>query len=367
MPAPVDILCIVGTRPEVIKMAPVIRALREQQALGVSVLCSGQHRDLLAPLLDWFGIAPDADLEVMTDNQTLGMLTSRLLAALEQCLAAERPRLVIAQGDTTTVMCAALACFYPAIPFAHVEAGLRTFNLHYPFPEEFNRVAVGRVAQLHFCPTRRAADNVLREGAAADSVHLTGNTVIDALQVTVAKLGPPSAQTGQHVLLTAHRRENFGAPLENIFRAVLELCRQFPDMMVTYPVHPNRNVREPAYRLLGNHPQVRLVAPLNYPDLVAAMRISRFILTDSGGIQEEAPALGVPVLVLRNETERPEAVEAGVAKLVGSATHVIVGEWRRLMLEPEHYRRMSAGGSPYGDGAAAARICAAVTQVLREP
>ena len=351
------IICIVGTRPEVVKMAPVIRALREESRFHLTVLCSGQHRDLLAPLLDWFEIAVDENLDVMTENQSLAALTSRLMTSFETRFTAAQPDLVIGQGDTTTVMCAALVCLYCKIPFAHVEAGLRTFDLHNPFPEEFNRVVAGHLGSFHFCPTQRAAQNVLAEHAAPDAVHITGNTVIDALHFTTTKLGREVHPGRKHgVLLTAHRRENFGKPLENVFRGVRELCAEFPQLSLLYPVHPNPNVKKLAYDMLGDHPQITLTEPLSYPRLVQAMQDARFVLTDSGGIQEEAPALGKPVLVLRQATERPEAVELGVAKLVGTDTGTIVAECRRLLTDSAYYETMARGGSPYGDGRAAERI-----------
>lgn len=351
------VLCIVGTRPEVIKMAPVIRLLRSEPRFDVTVLCSGQHRDLLAPLADWFGIAFDDDLEVMSEDQSLSALTARLMIAFEGYLSGARPDTVIAQGDTTTVMCAALSCFYLGLPFAHVEAGLRTFDFANPFPEEFNRTVAGRLASLHFCPTERAARNVLAEHAAPDAVHVTGNTVIDALQYTAAKLERAAGGHRRHdVLLTAHRRENFGAPLEAVFRAVRRLADEFSGLSVLYPVHPNPNVRKPAREILAGHPRITLAEPLGYPQLVQAMQDARFILTDSGGIQEEAPALGKPVLVLRSVTERPEAVELGVARLVGTDPDAILDECRRLLTDRDHYASMARGGSPYGDGHAAERI-----------
>jgi len=350
------ITCIVGTRPEVIKMAPVILALRAA-GLAVEVLGSGQHRDMLAPLLKWFEIGVDRDLQVMSDNQSLGELTARLMQSFEQYFATAQPDLVLAQGDTTTVMCAGLSCFYRGIPFAHVEAGLRTFDIANPFPEEFNRVAVTRLAKLHFCPTERARANVLAEHADPAGVHLTGNTVIDALQFTTAKLARVPARRFDHdILLTAHRRENFGAPLVNICNAVLDLCREFPQLKVLYPVHPNPNVRATVDKLLADHPQISLSEPLVYPDLVAAMQQARLILTDSGGIQEEAPALAKPVLVLREVTERPEAVELGVAKIAGTQREAIVAATTELLRDNAAYARMARGGSPYGDGRAAARI-----------
>ena len=346
-------------------MAPVIRALRAAPELDPEVLCSGQHRDLLAPLIDWFAIGIDQDLRVMSDDQSLGELTARLMQAFDLYFSTSSPGLVIAQGDTTTVMCAALSCFYRRIPFAHVEAGLRTFDPDNPFPEEYNRVAVTRLAQLHFCPTQRALDNVLAEHANRANVHLTGNTVIDALYFTTGKLKLAPARRFDHdILLTAHRRENFGVPLVNICNAVLDLCREFPRLKVLYPVHPNPNVRTTVENMLSGHAQVVLSDPLAYPELVAAMQQARLILTDSGGIQEEAPALSKPVLVLRALTERPEAVELGVAKVIGTERAAIVAAAGELLRDARAYARMARGGSPYGDGHAGAKIVDVVRAYL---
>lgn len=351
------ILCIFGTRPEVIKMAPVIHALRVEPNFEVSVLCSGQHRELLVPLIDWFELVVDADLGVMTENQTLTGLSARLLTAFEKRFASSRPDLVLAQGDTTTVLCAALSCFYLRIPFGHVEAGLRTFDVHNPYPEEFNRAAVTRVASLHFCPTARALQNTIAEHVDTSTAQVTGNTVIDALQFTIAKLAKhPRRRFNHDILVTAHRRENFGAPLADICKALIQLCREFPNLSVLYPVHPNPHVRAITQELLGGHANIALTEPLDYPDLIAALKQSKLVLTDSGGIQEEAPALGKPVLVLRKVTERPEAVETGVARVVGTCRAAIVSETRRLLVDVDHYAEMARGGSPYGDGRAAARI-----------
>jgi UDP-N-acetylglucosamine 2-epimerase (non-hydrolysing) len=359
------IVCIVGTRPEIIKLAPVIRVMRAAAEFNLEVLFSGQHRDLLAPLADWFKISIDKDLRVMSDNQSLSLLTARLMQAFESDFSTSRPDLVIAQGDTTTVMCAALSCFYRRIPFAHVEAGLRTFDPENPFPEEYNRVAVTRLAQLHFCPTQRAHDNVLAEHADPAHVHLTGNTVIDALHFTTAKLHTAPARRFSHdILLTAHRRENFGTPLANICSAVLDLCREFPHLKVLYPVHPNPNVRATVEKMLSGHAQIQLSEPLSYPDMVAAMQHARLILTDSGGIQEEAPALCRPVLVLRAVTERPEAVELGVARVTGTQRSEIVAAASEVLRDTQLYARMANGGSPYGDGHAAARILGAIRTYL---
>jgi UDP-N-acetylglucosamine 2-epimerase (non-hydrolysing) len=353
----IRVLCIIGTRPELIKMAPVVRALAADQCFRVTVLCSGQHREILAPLAAWFGLTFDHDLDVMVEGQSLAGLSSRLTLAFDQYLSRERPDVAIAQGDTTTVLCAAVGCYYLKIPFAHVEAGLRTHDLDNPFPEEFNRIAADRLARFHFCPTEGAARNLRTEGAGGGHVHVTGNTAIDALQLTVAKLAhAPRPRRHHHVLLTAHRRENFGQPLERIFAAVRGLLEEHPDLSVLYPVHPNPQVRGPAHALLGGHPRITLAGPLDYPDLVQAMQDARFILTDSGGIQEEAPALGKPVLVLRRVTERPEAVEIGVAELVGTETDTIMRACNRLLTDSAHYARMARVVYPYGDGLAAGRI-----------
>ena len=348
-------------------MAPVIRALRPVREFSVKVLCSGQHRELLAPLIDWFELTVDDDLRVMVENQSLGQLTARLMSGFEERFAAERPDLVLAQGDTTTVMCAALSCFYRDIAFAHVEAGLRTFDLLNPFPEEFNRVAVTRLARLHFCPTPAARDQVLAERAAPASAHMTGNPVIDALQFTIGKLKIWPARGFDHdILVTAHRRENFGAPLASICGALLDLCGEFPELRILYPVHPNPSVRDTVHRLLAGEPRITLAEPLAYPELVAAMQRAKLILTDSGGIQEEAPALAKPVLVLRTVTERPEAVALGVAEVVGTDRAAIVAGTRRLLLDAGHYARMARGGSPYGDGHAAERIRDIVGKFLND-
>jgi UDP-N-acetylglucosamine 2-epimerase (non-hydrolysing) len=364
--ASVHIVCVIGTRPELIKMAPVVHALSAVAGWRVTVLCSGQHRDLLAPLAGWFGVAFHEDLAVMGDGQTLSGLTSRLVLAFERALGRDRPDLVIAQGDTSTVMCAALSCFYLGIPFAHVEAGLRTHDLTTPFPEELNRLVADRLARFHFCPTERAAQNLRAEGIAPDQVHVTGNTVIDALHFTTARLASLPARTARHdVLLTAHRRENLGAPLAGIFGAVRDLVEEFDTLTVLCPVHPHPGVRATAHAAFSGHPRIFVVEPLGYPELVQAMVGARFILTDSGGIQEEAPALGRPVLVLRRATERPEVVELGVAELVGTERVSIVRACRRLLAEPGHYADMARKVSPYGDGRAAERIRDALRAALR--
>lgn len=359
------ILCVVGTRPEAIKMAPIILALKREPKLEVRVLATAQHRHLLDQVLKVFDIEPDIDLDIMRPNQTLTTLTARLLLDLDGVLLSEKPDAVLAQGDTTTVMTVALACFYHKIPFGHVEAGLRTWDMQNPFPEEMNRVIAGRLAHWHFAPTESSRQNLLREGVSSADVVVTGNTVIDALLSVVdrdvelpTKLDP----TKRLILVTAHRRENFGEPFEQVCRAVLTVLELNPDVQVLYPVHPNPNVRDTAHRLLGSHPRAVLCEPLDYLPFVAAMKHAYFILSDSGGVQEEAPALGKPVLVLRHETERPEAVEEGVVKLVGTDFNAIIFEAQRLLDDESAYRSMARGVSPYGDGYAAGRV----VEVLRD-
>lgn len=353
------IVCVLGTRPEAIKMAPIILALKHEPMFDVCVLATAQHRHLLDQVMKVFDITPDIDLDIMRPNQALTTLTARLLLDLDEVLLAEKPDAVLAQGDTTTVMTVALACFYHKIPFGHVEAGLRTWDMQNPFPEEMNRVIAGRFAKWHFAPTESSRQNLLREGVSDTDIVVTGNTVIDAL-LSVAdremELPVELDLTKRLILVTAHRRENFGEPFERVCRALLTLLEQNQDIQVLYPVHPNPNVRDTAHRLLGSHPRVVLCDPLDYLPFVAAMKRAYLILSDSGGVQEEAPALGKPVLVLRHETERPEAVEECVVKLVGTDYDVIVSEAQRLLDDESAYRAMARGISPYGDGHAAERI-----------
>jgi UDP-N-acetylglucosamine 2-epimerase (non-hydrolysing) len=353
------ILAVVGTRPEAIKMAPVIRALQSAPWAEVRVLATAQHRQMLDQVLEAFAIVPDIDLDIMAPDQTLPELTARLLTRLDAVFAGERPDAVLIQGDTTTVMTAALAAFYRRIAVGHVEAGLRTGDLRNPFPEEMNRIVAGRLSRWHFAPTIGARDNLLREGFDPSSVHVTGNTVIDALLDVVQRDVPlpfdlPADR--RMLLVTAHRRENFGAPFREVCEAVRELADRHADVHVVYPVHPNPNVSGPAHEILSGHERITLCPPLDYLPFVAAMKRAHLVLTDSGGVQEEAPALGKPVLVMRQETERPEAVEAGVVRLVGPVRTAIVAEASRLLDDPQAYAAMAKGVSPYGDGHAAARI-----------
>lgn len=353
------ILCIVGTRPEAIKMAPVILALKNQPWAITRVLATAQHRQMLDQVLSLFGIIPDADLNLMQPNQSLSDLTSRLLVALNKILEAEQPDIVLAQGDTTTVLAAVLGCFYMRIPFCHVEAGLRTGDMTNPFPEEMNRVVASRLAFLHFAPTESSRQNLLREGISDSLIHVTGNTVIDALlEVSKKKVsvGINLDSSRRLILVTAHRRENFGPPFGEICRALRTLADKNVDIQVLYPVHPNPNIAEIAHQQLSNHPRIILCNPLDYGPFIAAMEQAYLILTDSGGVQEEAPALGKPVLVLRSETERPEAVTEGVVRLVGPYYESIVKHTQELLDDAEAYHTMAKGVSPYGDGKAAERI-----------
>ncbi len=346
-------------------MAPVITALRARPELQVRVLATAQHRDMLDSVMEFFGVAPDVDLDLMRPGQGLADLTARMLSAVDAVLAREQPDLVLAQGDTTTVMVTGLCCYYRGIPFGHVEAGLRTGDRRQPFPEEMNRAVVGWLADLHFAPTEAAADNLRREGVAEDRLHVTGNTVIDALLWAAERDLPHHYGSGERplVLLTAHRRESFGAPLRAVFGAVRALV-EARDIEVLYPVHPNPNVQRAAQELLGGHARIHLVPPLTYPQFVAAMRQAHLVLTDSGGVQEEAPSLDLPVLVLRDVTERPEGVAAGASRLVGTEPERILAAATALLDDPKAHAAMAGARNPYGDGRAAERIVAAVSGFL---
>jgi UDP-N-acetylglucosamine 2-epimerase len=373
----ITVLSIVGTRPEAIKMAPIIQELERHPAQIRSVVCStGQHREMLDQVLRLFRIAPDHDLNLMQFNQGLAQLTARLFASLDDVLAEVRPDCVLAQGDTTTVLVASLASFYRGIPFGHVEAGLRTGDKRRPFPEEINRRLADIVTDLYFAPTERARDTLLGEGVREDAIFVTGNTVIDAL-LQVADLdydwasGPLSAipPDRQLVLITAHRRESFGEQFRQLCLAIRDLASEFAPqgLHFVYPVHLNPNVRAPVGETLADVPNVSLIEPVDYLALVHLMKRSRLILTDSGGIQEEAPSLRVPVLVMRDTTERPEGVAAGVSMLVGTERERIVREARRLLTDPAAHAAMATGANPYGDGHAAERTVAALLAHVRTP
>lgn len=370
----VTVLSVIGTRPEAIKMAPVVKELERHADRIHSVVCStGQHREMLDQVLGLFDITPDHDLNLMTANQGLAQLTARLFSALDDVLERVRPDVVMAQGDTTTVLVASLVSFYRQIPFGHVEAGLRTGDKRRPFPEEINRRLADVVADLYFAPTERSRRALLSEGVSDRDIYVTGNTVIDALLQVASRpyrwsSGPLARlpEDARFVLITAHRRESFGEQFRQLCLAIRDLAREFAPQGIhfVYPVHLNPNVRAPVGEILSGIPNVTLLEPLDYDSLVHLMTRSVVILTDSGGIQEEAPSLGVPVLVMRDTTERPEGIEAGVVQLVGTSRERIVSEARRLLSDPVAHDQMATRANPYGDGHAAERIVAAIQERL---
>jgi len=361
------ILTVIGTRPEAIKLAPVVMALRRHPERFVSRVCAtGQHRQMLDQALEPFGIRPDHDLEIMAPGQGLAQVTARAVEGLDRVIAQERPDVVLVQGDTTTALCGALAAYYHRVEVGHVEAGLRTGNKYAPFPEEINRRLIAPLADYHFAPTRHAADALLAEGIASSKVFVTGNTVIDALlwiRERVRRVRPdlpeglPEALDGrQVVLVTGHRRESFGDGFEQICAAIREVADSFPEVAIVYPVHLNPNVREPVGRILADHQRIHLLEPLPYLPFVWLMDRATVVLTDSGGVQEEAPSLGKPVLVMRETTERPEGIEVGNARLVGVRRKRIVEELSDLLRDPQQREAMARVKNPYGDGRAAERV-----------
>lgn len=376
---------IVGTRPECIKLAPVVAELRRSGKVTPLLVSTGQHRELLDQALGSFGLKPDIDLGLMTPGQSLPELSSRVITGVSAWLASAKPSAVLVQGDTTTVLGSALAAFYAGIPVGHVEAGLRTGDLRSPFPEEMNRRVSTTLARWHFCPTEQSRANLLREGVPPGQCHVTGNTVIDALLATRARIGGLEATAvgarlgiapafvashlaapkARWVLVTGHRRESFGPGFENICRGLRQLVDAHPDLGLVYPVHLNPQVQEPVRRLLGDHPRIALAAPAAYEDFVWLMDRCAFVLTDSGGVQEEAPSLGKPVLVLRENTERPEGVDAGTSELVGTDPARMVASATRLLTDPAEYARRSRLRNPYGDGTASARIVRIMEQALQ--
>jgi UDP-N-acetylglucosamine 2-epimerase (non-hydrolysing) len=359
------IFCIIGTRPEAIKMAPVIIRLKKESKYDVKVVVTGQHKQMLDQVLDYFQIKPDFDLAIMLPNQSLATLTSRLILELNSVFAVEKPDLVLAQGDTTTVMVASLVSFYLKIPFGHIEAGLRTSNIHSPFPEEMNRVITARIAKFHFSPTPASERNLLNEGINQGDIFMTGNTVIDALHMITngeIKMDSNPISKSQMILVTVHRRENFGDPLKNICKAINIILEKNSNVVFLIPVHLNPNVYKIIHEAFNSNHRVRLCSPLGYFEFISAMQSSYFILTDSGGVQEEAPALGKPVLVLRDETERPEAIESGAVKLIGTKVESIVTEVQHLLNDSTYYNSMAKGVSPYGDGHASERILKVISE-----
>ena len=359
---PLVVMPIVGTRPEAVKMAPLINLLRARpDDFEVKVCATAQHREMLDQVMDAFGVGYDFDLDIMQQGQTLTQVTTRALEGLEGVLKTAKPDIVLAQGDTTTVLAASLAAAYQQIAFGHVEAGLRTDNKFDPFPEELNRRLTTQITDLHFAPTAQSQANLLREGVPQSKIYLTGNTVIDALlQVTNGGKKPQGSDGRRMILVTTHRRENLGEPLENIIGALHDILEKFPDAHIVFPMHKNPAVRETVRRILGGHPRAELIEPLDYLPFVRAMERAHLILTDSGGVQEEAPALGIPVLVLRRTTERPEGVEAGTANLIGTERADIVSAASRLLSDRAAYDEMSHAANPYGDGKAGERIAQAL-------
>ena len=359
-------MLVFGTRPEAIKMAPLVLALQAAPERFRPVVCvTGQHREMLDGVLRFFGIRPDYDLNIMKDGQTLEDVTTRVLLGMREVLEQERPDIVLVHGDTTTSMAAALAAFYRQIPVGHVEAGLRTYNIYSPWPEEMNRQITARISAWHFAPTEQSRSHLLSEGISPDKIFVTGNTVIDALQLAVQRVGTVPSETGagRMVLITGHRRENFGKGFSHAFHAIKVLLQKYPDVTFVYPVHPNPNVRQTLHAVFGDaahYPNLRLMPPPDYPDFVRLMASCTLVLTDSGGIQEEAPSLGKPVLVMRDTSERPEAIAAGTARLVGTDSERIISEVSVLLDNPEAYRRMSRAVNPYGDGKASQRIVQAI-------
>lgn len=352
-------------------MAPLVRVLGERPGFEVMTCVTAQHREMLDQVLEWFHITPDYDLNLMQPDQTLAGLTARTLQGVTETLQVVGPDVVLVQGDTTTAMTAAMAAFYLRVPVGHVEAGLRTYDRYNPFPEEINRHLISVMATYHFAPTQTARDALLAENVPPGSIFVTGNTVIDALQWTVAQpyqldLNLPLGVPGERlILVTAHRRESFGPNFESICRALREIAERNPSVRLVYPVHLNPNVQEPVYRILGNAERVHLIDPLPYPAFAHLMNRSALIITDSGGLQEEAPALGKPVLVMRRTTERPEAIAAGTARLVGTATAAIVEAAQELLHDPDAYRAMANAVSPFGDGHAAERIADILARQLQ--
>lgn len=354
------VLVVFGTRPEAIKMCPVVKELKKKENIQTVVCVTGQHRQMLDQVLNTFQVVPDYDLSIMKDKQTLFDVTVNILERIKSVLEEVRPNVVLVHGDTSTTFVTALACFYLQIPVGHVEAGLRTYNIFSPYPEEFNRQAVGIISQYNFAPTELAKQNLLREGKKESTVYVTGNTVIDALKTTVqADYYHPElewAADSRLILITAHRRENLGEPMRHMFRAIKRVLDEHNDVKAIYPIHLNPAVRETAREVFGDDGRIHLIEPLDVLDFHNFMARSYLILTDSGGIQEEAPSLGKPVLVMRDTTERPEGIEAGTLKLVGTNEETIYSEFTELLTDSAAYEKMSKAANPYGDGHASERI-----------
>ena len=354
------VMLVFGTRPEAIKMCPLVNELKTRKEIETAVCVTGQHRQMLDQVLEAFSVVPDYDLSVMKERQTLFDVTTNILNRIREVLETVRPDVVLVHGDTSTTFVTALACYYLQIPVGHVEAGLRTYNIYSPYPEEFNRQAVGIIAAYHFAPTELSKENLLKEGKKPETIYVTGNTAIDALKTTVRKdYAHPVlewAKDSRLIMITAHRRENLGDPMKHMFRAIRRVCDEHSDIKAVYPIHMNPAVRETAQAILGDDERIRIIEPLDVLDFHNFLARSYLILTDSGGIQEEAPSLGKPVLVMRDTTERPEGIAAGTLKLVGTDEGTIYENFKMLLEDQEAYRKMSTASNPYGDGFASKRI-----------
>ena len=355
-----NIMLVFGTRPEAIKMCPLVNELKARKNLNITVCVTGQHRQMLDQVLEAFSVTPDFDLSIMKEKQTLFDITTGILGGIREVLEQVKPDVVLVHGDTSTTFATALACFYMQIPVGHVEAGLRTYNIYSPYPEEFNRQAVSIISRFNFAPTELSKQNLLKEGKAADTIYVTGNTAIDALKTTVrGDYTHPElewAKGSRLIMITAHRRENLGEPMKNMFRAIRRVMDEHPDVKAIYPIHMNPLVRQTADEILGGEERIRIIEPLEVLDFHNFLARSYMILTDSGGIQEEAPSLGKPVLVMRDTTERPEGIAAGTLKLVGTDEEVIYQNFKLLLEDAGEYAKMSNASNPYGDGFACKRI-----------
>ena len=354
------VMLVFGTRPEAIKMCPLVNELKTRSSIQTIVCVTGQHRQMLDQVLEAFNVTPDYDLSIMKDKQTLFDVTTSILDKIKSVLEAEKPDIVLVHGDTSTTFVTALACFYLQVPIGHVEAGLRTYNIFSPYPEEFNRQAVSIISQFNFAPTELSKQNLLNEGKNPNSIYVTGNTAIDALKTTVRKDYTHSelewAKASRLIMITAHRRENLGEPMKHMFRAIRRVMDEHPDVKAIYPIHMNPVVRETANSILGDDDRIHIIEPLEVLDFHNFLSRSYLILTDSGGIQEEAPSLGKPVLVMRDTTERPEGIAAGTLKLVGTTEDMIYNEFSKLLSDKSEYDKMSKASNPYGDGFACKRI-----------
>lgn len=362
------VMLVFGTRPEAIKMCPLVKELKKREELQTIVCVTGQHRQMLDMVLEAFDVTPDYDLSIMKDKQTLFDVTTNILNRIKEVLEKEKPGVVLVHGDTSTTFVTALACFYLQIPVGHVEAGLRTYNIYSPYPEEFNRQAVSIISKFNFAPTELSKQNLLKEGKDPDSIYVTGNTAIDALKTTVREnYTHPElewAKGSRLIMITAHRRENLGEPMRHMFKAIRRVMDEHPDVKAIYPIHMNPVVREIADEFLGGDDRIHIIEPLDVLDFHNFLSRSYLILTDSGGIQEEAPSLGKPVLVMRDTTERPEGIAAGTLKLVGTEEETIYNEFSRLLSDKEEYEAMSKASNPYGDGHACERIADVLVRTL---